>query len=123
MISQKDITNPLFTCWLSSWKDADEDDQGKSFYTFGQIDSTAMQRCNATDFWWTPVVNQDKRGFWEYKSDNWTINGEVRPRTAAQSGGNTAIADTGTTLALVDDDTCAAICTFQLFSLLCLAER
>jgi hypothetical protein len=69
-----------------------------------------MQNCGAKDFWWTPLVNQSIRGFWEYASTSWTINGQVMPRKAAQSGGNTAIADTGTTLALVDDDTVAAIC-------------
>lgn len=114
MIKQGDIpaNAKLFTVWLSSFRDTDEFDQGKSFYTFGTIDQPSMQNCNATDFWWTPLVNQRTRGFWEFASKSWTINAQVLPRKAAQSGGNTAIADTGTTLALVDDDTVAAICSF-----------
>ena len=116
MISQSSITKDqaLFTVWLSSWKDTDEDDKGQSFYTFGTIDQVAMKRCNATDFWWTPLVNQTQRGFWEYISATYTLNGAVVQRKSKQKGGNTAIADTGTTLALVDDATCAAICTSLL---------
>src|ERR1700712_5179432 len=112
MITQGDIpaNAKLFTVWLSSWKDTDEFDKGNSFYTFGTIDQPSMQNCGAKDFWWTPLVNQSIRGFWEFASTSWTINGQVMPRAAKQSGGNTAIADTGTTLALVDDDTVAAIC-------------
>jgi len=37
MISQKDISQPLFTAYLGSWRDSDEADKGESFYTFGFI--------------------------------------------------------------------------------------
>jgi hypothetical protein len=112
MISQRDIpsTAELFTAYLSSWKDDDEEDKGQSFYTFGNIDQTVMKRCGATDFWWTPLVNQSIRGFWEFASTTWTLNGKTTTCKAAQKGGNTAIADTGTTLSLVDDSVCDAIC-------------
>jgi uncharacterized Zn-binding protein involved in type VI secretion len=113
MISQKTVSKAqsFFTVWLSSWKDDDEDDKGQSFYTFGTVDQTTMQRCNATDFYWTPLVNQSQRGFWEVASKTFTLNGAVVNRDGSkQKGGNSAIADTGTTLALVDDATCAAIC-------------
>jgi hypothetical protein len=115
MISQSTLTKDtsFFTVWLSSWKDADEVDKGTSFYTFGTVDQVAMQRCSATDFYWTPLVNQSQRGFWEFASSTFTINGAVANRQSKQKGPNSAIADTGTTLALVDDVTCAAICKFS----------
>ena len=37
------------------------------------------------------------------------VNGKTIQRESQQSGGNSAIADTGTTLALVDDSLCEAI--------------
>ncbi|KIV99543.1 uncharacterized protein PV09_08843 [Verruconis gallopava] len=108
MVSQGDIppVYRLFAVCLSSWKDTDEPGQGKSFYTFGMIDQTVMKRCNATDFFWTPLVDQF-RGFWEFPSKFFVVNGTTIPRKAAQKGGNSAIA--GTTLALLDDETCVAI--------------
>ena len=38
MITQKDIpsTAELFTANLGSWRDADDPDEGQSFYTFGK---------------------------------------------------------------------------------------
>jgi len=40
MITQETIKSEsqLFTCYLGGWKDANDPDQGKSFYTFGFID-------------------------------------------------------------------------------------
>lgn len=44
------------------------------------------------------------KGFWQFASPSASINGKVIDR-----GPNTAIADTGTTLALVSDDLCKQI--------------
>jgi hypothetical protein len=51
---------------------------------------------------YTPVDNS--QGFWMFSSTSATVNG-----TTVDQSGNTAIADTGTTLALVADATCKAI--------------
>lgn len=97
MIAQSDIpkTAELFTVYLSSVKD-----QGaESFYTFGAIDQTAAGKGQIK---YTPVDNS--QGFWMFDSPTFSINGQ----TTEQSG-NKAIADTGTTLALVSDAACKAI--------------
>jgi hypothetical protein len=118
MISQKDIAAnaELFTVYLSSWKDTGEEDKGLSFYTFGTIDQNVMKRCGAADFYWTPLVNISLRGFWEFASTTWTLNGKKYNRKSEQKGSNTAIVDTGTTLALVDDATRIAICKLHLLT-------
>ncbi|KAA8569212.1 hypothetical protein MFRU_004g00610 [Monilinia fructicola] len=101
MISQKDIPSnaELFTANLGSWRDAEDPDKGASFYTFGYIDNTIV---GTQEIYYTPVDNS--QGFWMFDSASATVNG----KTIAQSG-NKAIADTGTTLALVSDETCQAI--------------
>ncbi|KAJ5638072.1 Aspergillopepsin-1 [Penicillium lividum] len=103
MISQSDIpsTAELFTAKLGSWRDADEPDKGESFYTFGFIDQATVTAAGA-DITYTPV--DKSQGFWLFNSTSATVNGKTITRS-----GNTAIADTGTTLALVDDATCKAI--------------
>ncbi|KAJ5640623.1 hypothetical protein N7528_000248 [Penicillium herquei] len=101
MITQDDIPNKLFTAKLGSWRDADEPDKGASFYTFGFIDQDTVKAAGA-DISYTPV--DKSQGFWLFDSTSATVNGKTITRS-----GNTAIADTGTTLALVDDDTCKAI--------------
>jgi hypothetical protein len=103
MITQADIPKSaeLFTAYLGSWRDANEADKGASFYTFGYIDQAAVKAAG-TDVYYTPVDNSD--GFWKFSSTSYSVNG----KSVARSG-NTAIADTGTTLALVADDVCAAI--------------
>lgn len=103
MITQADIpkTAELFTSYLGSWRDANEADKGQSFYTFGYIDQTVIKASGA-DVYYTPVDNS--QGFWQFASTSYSINGQSVARS-----GNTAIADTGTTLALVADDVCAAI--------------
>ncbi|KAL3424299.1 eukaryotic aspartyl protease [Phlyctema vagabunda] len=103
MISQEDIpqTAELFTAKLGSWRDADEADKGEGFYTFGYIDQDVV-KASGEEIYYTPVDNS--QGFWMFDSTSATVNG----KTVAQSG-NTAIADTGTTLALVSDETCEAI--------------
>lgn len=103
MITQEDIpqTAELFTAYLGSWRDANDADKGESFYTFGYIDQPTVQK-SGSEIYYTPVDNS--QGFWTVDSTSVTVNGE----TITQSG-NTAIMDTGTTLALVADSTCQAI--------------
>ncbi|RDW91243.1 hypothetical protein BP5796_02408 [Coleophoma crateriformis] len=103
MIAQTDIPKSaeLFTANLGSWRDANEPDKGQSFYTFGYIDQEVV-KASGEDIYYTPVDNS--QGFWMFDSTSATVNG----KTIDQSG-NTAIADTGTTLALVADTTCEAI--------------
>lgn len=93
MIAQKDITQPLFTVCLGSVENSTADD---SFYTFGAIDETLVQQ-SGQQISYTPVDNS--QGFWMYDSSSMTIAGKT-----IQTSGNTAILDTGTTLALVADD-------------------
>jgi Eukaryotic aspartyl protease len=102
MISQQDIPQnaELFTTYLGSWRDANEPDKGESFYTFGMIDQDVVSKLGQPQY--TPVDNS--QGFWMFKSESMTINGKTTQRS-----GNTAIADTGTTLLLTDDATCKAI--------------
>ena len=104
MIAQQDIpaTQELFTAYLGSYKDANDPDKGESFYTFGYIDQDVLKTAGVTEPYYTPVDNS--QGFWSFSSTSATVNG----KTIDQSG-NTAIADTGTTLALVSDATCKAI--------------
>jgi len=94
-------TAELFTANLGSWRDANEPDKGASFYTFGYIDQDVLTAAGS-EIQYTPVDNS--QGFWMFASASATVNG----KTITQSG-NTAIADTGTTLALVADATCEAI--------------
>ncbi|KAJ6099583.1 hypothetical protein N7467_001118 [Penicillium canescens] len=103
MITQADIPKSaqLFTAKLGSWRDSDEPDKGESFYTFGYIDQDTVKAAEE-DIYYTPVDNS--QGFWAFDSTSATVNRKIISRS-----GNTAIADTGTTLALVDDDTCQAI--------------
>lgn len=103
MITQDDISKSasLFTAKLGSWRDADEPDKGESFYTFGFIDQATVTAAGA-EIAYTPVDNS--QGFWMFDSTSATVNGKSITRS-----GNKAIADTGTTLALVDDSTCQAI--------------
>jgi len=88
MIKQNLIPLPLFTANL------DKGDN-KGFYTFGVIDA-AKAGVSESDIQYTDVDNS--QGFWMFSSTTATVNGKTIPLT-----GNTAIADTGTTLALVSD--------------------
>ncbi|QDS67826.1 hypothetical protein FKW77_007264 [Venturia effusa] len=103
MITQKHIPEKLFTAYLGSWRDAAEDDKGQSFYTFGYIDQDVLKHSNVTEPYYTPLVDPEQ-GFWKFASPAFTINGQSFPRS-----GRTAIADTGTTLALVPDTVCETI--------------
>ncbi|KAI0134504.1 aspartic endopeptidase [Xylariales sp. AK1849] len=99
MITQGDIPkdSELFTSAFYSTRDTKSD----SFYTFGYIDQDLV-KASGQDIHWTPVDNS--QGFWMFASASYSING----KSSTQSG-NTAIADTGTTLALVSDDVCKAL--------------
>lgn len=101
MISQSDIpkTSELFTANLGSVKDANDPDKGESFYTFGYIDQAAL---GGQTPHYTPV--DSSQGFWMFDSTSAVVAGKT-----IQRSGNTAIADTGTTLCLVDDSICQAI--------------
>ena len=103
MISQQDIpqTAELFTAYLGSWRDTNDPDKGEAFYTFGYIDPSVLKAANAQPYY-TPVDNS--QGFWQFASASTSVNGKV-----INQAGNTAIADTGTTLALVSDTVCKAI--------------
>jgi len=99
MISQQDIPKSaeLFTAYLGSWRDADEADKGESFYTFGYIDQPTLKAAGVTEPHYAPLKSPGQ-GFWEFDSTTAEVNGQT-----IQRSGNTAIADTGTTLALVED--------------------
>lgn len=101
MITQDDIPQSaeLFTAYLGSWRDTNDPDQGGSFYTFGEIDQEAL---NGQTPAYTHVDN--RKGFWMFPSTSVSINDQTTDRS-----GNKAIADTGTTLCLVDDNTVTAI--------------
>jgi len=103
MISQQDIpaSAELFTANLGSWRDSSDSDKGASFYTFGYIDQDVVT-ASGQDIYYTPVDNS--QGFWMFDSASASVNGKTIDQT-----GNTAIADTGTTLALVADATVEAI--------------
>jgi hypothetical protein len=102
-IKQHDISpgQELFTCYLGSWRDATDLDRGASFYTFGYIDADVVARCGV-HVHYAPV--DASRGFWQFASSFASINDALVTRP-----GNTAIADTGTSLALVSDDVCVAM--------------
>jgi len=94
MITQNLISLPVFTASL------DKGD-GNGFYTFGVIDA-AKAGVLESDIQYTDVDNS--HGFWMFASTQATVNGQT-----IDLSGNTAIADTGTTLALVSDSVVSAI--------------
>ncbi|KAF2404051.1 acid protease [Trichodelitschia bisporula] len=102
MVAQKGISQALFTAYLGSWRDANEADKGESFYTFGYIDQDTLKANGNAQPSYTPV--DTSQGFWQFNSASYSINGKT-----IQRSGNTAIADTGTTLALVEDSVVDAI--------------
>lgn len=93
MIKQDDIPKEaeLFTSAFYSTRDKG----AESFYTFGFIDQDLVKK-SGQEIQWTQVDN--KEGFWSFSSESTSINGEK-----VKLSGNTAIADTGTTLALMSD--------------------
>lgn len=101
-MTQDDIKEgqELFTCYLGSWCDKDEIDQGESFYTFGYIDQEVLDRSGVKEPHYAEI--DTTKGFWQFASPSASINDKIIKR-----GHNTA--DTGTTLALVSDDLCRRI--------------
>ncbi len=99
MIKQHDIPkeSELFTSAFYS----DRDEKKDSFFTFGYIDQDLLKSLGE-DIHWTKVDNSN--GFWSVPSESVSINGEKKPLE-----GNTAIMDTGTTLALLSDDVVDAL--------------
>ncbi|KAJ6456473.1 acid protease [Mycena sanguinolenta] len=91
MIQQKLISQPLFTVKLDRGDNA-------GFYSFGEIDETVT----SNPITYTAVDNS--QGFWMVPSSSYTLNGQTIARQD-----NTAILDTGTTLALIDDDAVSKI--------------
>lgn len=100
MILQSDIpaSAELFTAYLGSYKDINDPDHGESFYTFGYIDQGVVY-ANGGNIHYTPVSTVN--GFWQFPSTCFAIDGE----TYTLASNNTAVADTGTTLLLVDNQT------------------
>jgi len=94
MIQQGLISRPVFTVKLNKG-------DSNGFYTFGYIDQTIAGDISAIPY--TPI--DPSNGFWEFSSTVLRIGRRVVQR----GGGNTAIADTGTTLILLDDAACSAI--------------
>jgi hypothetical protein len=99
LITQGDVPkdNQLFTSAFYSSRDQ----AANSFYTFGFIDQDLVT-ASGQDIHWATIDNS--QGFWMFSSTSSTING-----TSVATSGNTAIADTGTTLALVSDAVCDAL--------------
>ncbi|KAL7940987.1 aspartic peptidase domain-containing protein [Trichoderma barbatum] len=99
MISQDDIPSDaeLFTAAFYSERGAN----AESFYTFGYID-TDLVKSSGQEIAWTDIDNS--QGFWMFPSTSSSVNGK-----AISQSGNQAIADTGTTLALVSDEVCEAL--------------
>lgn len=82
------LTEPLFTCVLT------RANEGPGYYTFGYL-PPELQGNNSPQY--LPVDNSN--GFWQLPSEYAIINGQRVDRT-----GNTAVADTGTTIIHVSDD-------------------
>lgn len=72
---------------------------GDGSYEFGAIDTSNVEGGTLT----TIPIDQST-GFWEFSSNTFSING----KTQTNSVGNPAIADTGTSLMIVDDNVAEA---------------
>lgn len=113
MISQHLVptTAELFTVKLTGYRDTTTAgsattataaaEQAQSFYTFGFIDEPTV-KATGQEIQYAPINNM--MGLWMFSSSSASVNGETIDRFW-----NHAIADTGTTLALVDDHTCKKI--------------
>jgi hypothetical protein len=85
-----DLDQPVFT--------ADLEDDATGTYEFGTVDTTKFEGdLHSTDV-------DSSNGFWEFKSTAYSIGGNVIQNPDA----STAIADTGTSLLLVDDNVAKA---------------
>ncbi|KAK4148024.1 aspartic peptidase domain-containing protein [Dichotomopilus funicola] len=99
MISQHDIPKQaqLFTSAMYSGRSKSKD----SFYTFGWIDE-ALVKSSGEEIAWVDIDKTN--GFWMFPSEHATVN-----EKKLTFENNMAIADTGTTLALVSDELCDAL--------------
>lgn len=86
LIAQQLLAEPIFTCWLDKYGDE------PSFYTFGYIDKTVLPA--GSQIAYTNVDSSN--GFWEFPSTQLKIG----KKTIKRAAGNTAIADTGTTVGI-----------------------
>ncbi|CAH0023840.1 unnamed protein product [Clonostachys rhizophaga] len=100
MMSQGDIpqSSQLFTSAFYSERD---ENSPESFYTFGYIDTDLVSK-SGQEISWTNI--DSSQGFWQFPSTSASVNGKP-----IKLSNNTAIADTGTTLALVSDEVCEAL--------------
>lgn len=100
MMSQGDIpqSSQLFTSAFYSERD---ESSPESFYTFGYIDTDLVSK-SGQEILWTDI--DSSQGFWQFPSTSASVNGK-----SIELSKNTAIADTGTTLALVSDEVCEAL--------------
>ncbi|KAI1110410.1 eukaryotic aspartyl protease [Nemania sp. NC0429] len=98
MISQGVIPADASLFTSAFYSERDEED---SFYTFGYVDQDLVD-ASGTDIVYTDIDSSE--GFWMFDSASYVIN-----NTTSQQSGNKAIADTGTTLALVSDEVCDAL--------------
>jgi len=80
------LEDPVFTVYLNI--------SGKGEYEFGNIDTSKY----SGDIHYTPVDSSS--GYWQFDSTSYQINGQTSQNTNASP----AIADTGTSLVLVDDE-------------------
>lgn len=85
-----DLAQPLFTANL--------EDGAAGTYTFGEIDQSQY----SGSIHYTPV--NTVQGFWQFDSNSYKVGGTTNPCTTCSP----AIADTGTSLLLVDDDIASA---------------
>jgi hypothetical protein len=92
------IDRQVFTAYLNSYRDAKEP-FGKSFYTFGQINKKAL---GGQTIHYAFVDNS--QGLWQFPSSTASVGDRGVLRFD-----NTAVADTGSSLALIDDSLCDAI--------------
>ncbi|KAK4646351.1 hypothetical protein QC761_209680 [Podospora bellae-mahoneyi] len=99
MIEQEDIPKEaeLFTSAFYSSRDL----KPESFYTFGWIDQDLVKKCGE-EITWAKVDNS--QGFWMFDSTSASVDGDK-----IELSDNKAIADTGTTLALISDEACDAL--------------
>lgn len=92
-----DLSSPVFTASLKTG--------GPGAYEFGNIDESLFQG----DL--TEVVVDTSRGFWEFESRAFAVGDQPvqeRPGGGGAGGLGTAIADTGTSLILMDDEIVAS---------------
>lgn len=92
------VKKQIFTAYLSSYRDANKPD-GNSFFTFGHINKKAL---GGQKIHYAPVDNS--QGLWQFPASTASIGDRQVSRFD-----NTAIADTGSSLALIDDALCKAI--------------